>query len=131
MKTIIQKVQFKASPKEIYDIFLDSKKHTDATGGKATASNKVGGSFKAWDGYHWGKNLTLSPGKLIVQSWRNLDFKKGEPDSVLILGFAKKGKGTVLTMVHAALPDRMGGLAQGWKQFYWKPITKYLKKNSR
>lgn len=128
MRTIIQKVQFKATPKELYDIFLDSKKHTEATGGKATASNKIGGSFKAWDGYHWGKNLMLSPGKLIVQSWRNLDFKKGEPDSVIILGFAKKGSGAELTMVHAALPDRMGDLAQGWREYYWKPFKKYLTK---
>ena len=128
MKTIIQKVRFKATPKELYEIFLDSKKHTEATGGKATASNKVGGSFKAWDGYHWGKNLMLVPGQMIVQSWRNLDFKKGEPDSTLLLAFRKKGNGAELTLVHAMLPDRMGGLGQGWKDFYWKPMTKYLKK---
>ncbi len=128
MKTIVQKVKFNATPKELYDIFLDSKKHTEATGGKATASNKVGGSFKGWDGYHWGKNLALVPGRMIVQSWRNMDFKKTETDSVLILTFAKKGKGAELTMVHTVLPDRMGNLAQGWRDFYWKPITKYLKK---
>jgi activator of HSP90 ATPase len=131
MKTIVQKVMFRTTPKGLYDIFLDSKKHTEATGGKATASNKVGGSFKAWDGYHWGKNLALVPGRRIVQTWRNLDFKKGEPDSILLLDFQKKGKGSELTMVHAMLPDRMGDLAQGWRDYYWKPMAKYLKKKAK
>ncbi len=128
MLTIEQKVRFEATPKELYDIFLDSKKHTEATGGKATASSKVGGSFKAWDGYHWGKNLMLVPGRLIAQTWRNLDFKKDETDSLLLLSFEKKGKGAELTMVHAMLPDRMGDLAQGWRDYYWKPFKKYLAK---
>lgn len=129
MKTIIQKVRFKTSPKELYDIFLDSKKHTEATGGKATVSNKVGGSFKAWDGYHGGKNLALVPGGMIVQSWRAISFKKADLDSVLILTFEKKGSGTELTMVHAVVPDHEApGITKGWPEYYWRPITKYLKK---
>ena len=129
MKTIIQKVEFKTAPKELYDIFLDSKKHTEATGGKATASNKVGGKFSAWKGHIRGKNLHLVPGRLIVQTWRARDFKKGEPDSVLILTFKKKGKGSELTMVHTMVPDKDApGITKGWPDFYWKPMTSYLKK---
>lgn len=128
MKTIIQKVLFKASPKELYDIFLDSKKHTEATGGKATVSRKVGGSFKAWGGYHGGKNLVLVRGRMIVQSWRAISFKKGDLDSVLILTFEKKGNGTLLTMVHAMVPDHeAAGCTKGWPEYYWRPMKKYLK----
>lgn len=129
MKTIIQKVKFKASPKELYNIFLDSKKHTEATGGKAKASHKVGGSFTAWDGYIKGKNLNLLPDRMIVQSWRSKSFKKLDRDSILILTFDKKGSGTELTMIHAVVPDHeTPGITKGWPEFYWRPMMKYLKK---
>jgi activator of HSP90 ATPase len=127
MKTITQKVQFKASPKELYGIFLDSKKHSLATGAKAAVSAKVGGPFKAWDGHLWGKNLVLVPGRMIVQSWRSTSFKKEDSDSVLILTFDKIGSGTLLTMVHAVVPDHDAeGITKGWHQFYWVPMKKYL-----
>jgi hypothetical protein len=42
-KTIQQSVRFRASPEELFDIYLDSKKHSEATGGRARMSRKVGG----------------------------------------------------------------------------------------
>ena len=129
MKTIIQKVRFKATPKELYSIFLDSKKHTEATGGKAKVSPKVGGSFTAWEGYIRGKNIMIVPGRMIVQSWRSGEFKAQDPDSILALTFEKAPGGTLLTMVHAMVPDHKAkGFAKGWHDFYWKPIKKYLGK---
>jgi activator of HSP90 ATPase len=127
VKTIIQKVKFKARTEILYEIFMDSKKHTRATGGKAVISRKVGGTFTAWDGYLWGKNLLLVPGKTIVQSWRSSEFKKGDPDSILVLTFEKAAGGCLLTMTHTAIAARSESYAKGWKDFYWKPIAKYLK----
>ncbi|MGD0228424.1 MAG: hypothetical protein ABSF71_39485 [Terriglobia bacterium] len=49
-KPIVQSVTFKASPEELFEIFTDSKKHSAATGGKASVSAKVGAKFTAWDG---------------------------------------------------------------------------------
>jgi activator of HSP90 ATPase len=127
VKTIVQKVKFKASPEKLYEIFMDSKKHTLATGGKAVISGKVGGSFTAWNGYIWGRNLFLVPGKIIVQSWRSSEFKKAYPDSILVLNFERAPGGCFLTMTHTAIAGPSEGYAKGWKDFYWKPITKYLK----
>ena len=127
MKIIVQKVKFKTSPETLYEIFMDSKKHTQATGGKAVISRKIGGSFTAWDGYLSGKNLFLVPGKTIVQSWRSSEFKKDDPDSILVLTFEKAPGGCLLTMTHTAITARSESYAKGWKDFYWKPIAKYLK----
>jgi activator of HSP90 ATPase len=130
MKTIIQKVMFKAAPKELFDLFLDSKKHSQATGGKAVASQKVGGSFTAWDGYIKGKNIAIVPDRMIVQAWRSGEFKKSDHDSVLILTFEKAPGGTLMTMIHAAVPDRKAAsFNKGWRTHYWQPIQKYLRKS--
>ncbi len=128
MKTIIHKVKFKASPQEVFNLFLDSKKHSEATGAKATANRKIGGSFTAWDGYIRGKNLAIIPGRMITQAWRTSEFKNSDHDSVLVLTFEKAPGGTLMTMTHTAVPDhRAPHFNKGWRDHYWKPIHKYLK----
>ena len=72
-----------AGPEEIYAAWLDSKAHGAMTGAAAKATAKVGGAFSAWDGYAYGTNLELVPGKKIVQSWRTTDFAEGDKDSKL------------------------------------------------
>ena len=127
MKTLIQKIKFKSEPGILYELYMDSKKHSLATGGKAVLSRKVGGSFSAHGGYIKGKNLLLDPGKMIVQSWRGMEWTKKDRDSTFILIFEKTKGGGVVTMVHANVPDRFAAhLAKGWKDHYWKPWAKYL-----
>lgn len=47
----------KATAKQIYKAWLSTQGHTKMTGGAAFVSDKVGDTFKAWDGYITGKNL--------------------------------------------------------------------------
>jgi hypothetical protein len=61
-KAIQQSVEFRASPEQLFEIYLDSKKHSEATGAPARLSRKPGGKFKAWSGQLAGRNL------LIIQS---------------------------------------------------------------
>jgi activator of HSP90 ATPase len=132
VKTIIHKVKFKASPKELFNLFLDSKKHSMATGGKAKVSAKVGGSFSAWDGYIRGKNLAIIPGRMITQAWRTSEFKNSDYDSILVLTFEKAPGGTLLTMAHTAVPDHKApDFNSGWKKHYWNPIKKHLAKSKK
>ena len=46
-KAIQQSVRFAAPPATLFDIYLDSRKHSAATGGKATMSRKAGGKIEA------------------------------------------------------------------------------------
>jgi activator of HSP90 ATPase len=127
MKTIVQKVVFKALSKELFELYMDSKKHSLVTGAKAVLSRKVGGSFSAHGGYCKGKNLSLVPDKMIVQTWRASNWSQSDMDSIFILTFEKAGSGTVVTMVHANLPDNEAKhLSKGWHDYYWKPWKKYL-----
>lgn len=129
MKTLIQKVKFNTSPKVLYELFLDPKKHSQATGAKAAGSGKLGGNFTAWNGYIKARTIALVPGRMIVQSWRTAEFKKADHDSVLVLTFEKAAGGTRLTMTHTAVPDHKAeDFKTGWYESYWNPIQKYLTK---
>jgi hypothetical protein len=57
-KTLQQTVRFKASPQEVYDTLMDSKKHKSLSGEPARISKKVGGKFTAWGSHLSGINLS-------------------------------------------------------------------------
>lgn len=59
MKTIRQSVTFKASPHDVYEALMDSKKHGRFTGSLARISRKEGGAIMAYDGYVSGENVGL------------------------------------------------------------------------
>ena len=72
------------------------------------------------------RTSTLTKGRQIIQSWRADDWDKNDPDSVIILNFEDDGS---IEMVHAGVPDaQKAALADGWKQYYWKPLRAYLKR---
>ena len=127
-KPIVQSVKFKASPEELFEIFTDSKKHSAATGGKASVSAKVGAKFTAWDGMLAGKNLVVVPGRMIVQAWRATHWKETDLDSILILNFSPAPGGGKVDMVHVGVPEHdHKGVTEGWPQYYWEPWKAYLK----
>lgn len=129
VKTIRQKVIVPAVPDEVYDAFIDAKKHSAFTGSKATCDPRVGGGFTAWDGYISGKNLELEKGKRIVQEWVTTEWPKDYPPSRLELTFKKVKEGTEISMTHSSVPvEQADDIAQGWIDFYWEPLKEYLKK---
>lgn len=127
-KIIRQSVNVKASPEEVYDVLMDSKKHSKLTGGVAKISPKVGGKFTAYDLYIDGENLELIPGKKIVQSWRASDWDKNYYSTV-IFEFKKIKSGTKLSFTHKNIPpDQFKSISDGWKEFYWEPLKEMFAK---
>src|SRR6516162_9361813 len=94
-KTLQQTVTFKASPRDVYDMLMDSKKHRSLSGEPAKISTKVGGKFTAWGSHLTGINLVLKPGEKIVQAWRATGWP---PDhySIAIFEIKKAGAGSQL-----------------------------------
>ncbi len=127
-KTIEQKVKFNLAPEKLFEIYMDSKKHSQACGYKIFINRKVGGKFSV-PPYLKGKNLRLVQGKLIVQAWRESDWRKTDLDSILILSFSKIKGGGQIHLVHANLPDNVyQAINRGWHKHYWKPWRVYIKK---
>jgi activator of HSP90 ATPase len=130
--TIKQKTLIPATPDEVYDAFMEAKKHSAFTGSKATSDPKVGGEFTAWDGYISGRNLELVKGKKIVQEWSTTDWPDKFPPSRLELTFKEAKRGTEISMIHSNVPaEQADDLAEGWNEFYWKPMKEYFTKRAR
>lgn len=126
-KSINQSVVLNASPEEVYDVLMDSKKHSEFTGGKAVMSQKVGGKFTAYDGYIEGTNTELKPGRKIIQSWRATDWPKGHYSKVTYT-LTKKGDKTELKFKQEDVPaDQCEDIKRGWVDYYWEPLKKMFK----
>ncbi len=127
MKTIKQTVYFDASPHEVFELLMDSKKHAAFTGGKASISRAKNGKFEAYDGYIEGKNLDIVKDKRIVQEWRGSDWEEGVY-SKADFKLEKKGKGCNLTFTQTGIPDsQYEAIKQGWSDYYWNPMKEYLR----
>jgi len=128
-KTIQQTVRFTVPPEVLFNIYLDSKKHSAATNSKASISRRVGGKFSAFHGMLQGRNLAIVPKRMIVQAWRSSDWSQADLDSILILTFSKIRGGGQIDLVHANIPDHAyPGIRRGWPKYYWRPWKAYLKR---
>ena len=126
--TIKQVVIFKASPHDVYEALMDSKKHAAFSGSKARISREVGGTFTAYDDYISGKNIELVPDKKIVQDWRAVDWPEGYYSRVTF-ALIPVHEGTRLDFTHAnVLEGTEEEFKQGWIDNYWEPMKAYLEK---
>jgi activator of HSP90 ATPase len=117
---------FAATPQAIYQAWLSSEEHSLMTRSPAQASDQVGGSFSSWDGYIFGRNLELEPGKRIVQAWRTTEFLPSDPDSLLDIRLEPVSGGTLVAIHHSNLPADGMQYKQGWIDYYFQPMLAYF-----
>lgn len=127
-KTIKHSVHFDATPHDVFDALMDSKKHAEFTGADARIDRKVGGTFSVWDGYANGRTLELVEDRKIVQTWRADDWPDGHESSVTF-ELNADDKGTQLNFTHENIPDNcVQDIETGWKDYYWEPMKEFFKK---
>ena len=125
-KTIDQSVTFNASAHEIYEMLMNSQKHSEFTGAPAEISPEIGGEFSIMDGGLSGKTLDLIADKKIVQAWRAADRPEGHYSTAIFLMEESDGQ-TKLSFVQAGVPsDMFDSINDGWRTYYWEPIAKAL-----
>ena len=127
-KTIQQNVTFNASPHDVYEALMDSEKHSQFTGAKASISRGVGGAFTAYDGALSGTILELVPDVKIVQSWRGSDdgWVPGHYSTATFSLEAMDG-GTRLSFVQTGVPEQsFEQITQGWQDYYWAKMKQML-----
>jgi activator of HSP90 ATPase len=127
-KTLHQSIVFTASSHELYDALMDSKKHSEFTGAKATIGRGVGDPFSTWDDWATGVTIELVPDKKIVQRWRGADWPK-EHYSMITFEFKKEGQDTRLEFPQTGIPESVyDDIAQGWQDWYWEKLRTYFAK---
>lgn len=124
---IHQEVEFKASPRRVYETLTDAKRFSQATGGAPTEiSSEVGGAFSCFGGMIVGRNLELLQNRRIVQAWRVGNWEPGVY-SIIRFELKEDGAGTRLVFDHTGFPeDNRDHLDAGWASNYWEPLKKYL-----
>ena len=127
---IRQTVTFIASPQEVYEGIMDSKKHESLSGEKASISREVGGAFKAWGEHISGFNLVLQPDRKIVQAWRAHDWSD-DHYSIATFDLCEVDGGTELRFTQIGVPPhRFEGHSRGWIETYWQPMQELFDKGA-
>jgi len=123
-KTIRQRIFIKASPHDVYETLIDSRKHARLVGAQASISRKEGGKFQVYDGEISGVNLELKPDQKIVQQWRiETDCWPKEHYSKATITLTEVDGGTRLTFTQAGVPEECyDNVRQGWYDYYWTPM---------
>lgn len=125
-KDLRQGAMLRAGPHDVYEMLMDSRKHSAFTGAKARISRKVGGKFTAYDGWIEGRNIRLVKDRKIVQEWRGADWPKGHYSTVTI-NLKGSGRGTKLMFSQKGIPaEKYSDIRDGWKEWYWEPMKAYI-----
>lgn len=131
-KAIYQTVRFNVSSAELFDIYMNAKKHSAAIGSAVTVSRKPGARFTAFDGGLTGRTLLIVPNRMIVQSWRADTWKTNDADSILILLFSQADRGGQIELIHLNVPSHTYTLIKkGWSKHYWARWRRHLEKTRR
>jgi len=120
-------VKLPVKPREIYEAWLDSNKHSAFTGKSVIIERKVGSNFSVDDGEITGENLKLYRFNKIVQKWRSSDFPADAEDSIVTILLDEIPEGTKLTIQHDNLPDGDSAkYRKNWRDYYFKPMKEYF-----
>lgn len=128
-KVVQQSVTFSASPHEVYETLVDSKRHSQLTGSEVQMERKIGSKFSVYGGDIQGSNLELVPDQKIVQSWRYNDWPKNHYSKVSF-SLKKIPGGTRLSFTQTGVPEKFyEDIKQGWKDYYWEPMREMFEKS--
>jgi activator of HSP90 ATPase len=126
-KNLIIAASLPAPPETLFDMYLDPVAHTAFTGSPVTIQPRPGAPFRAFEGSLSGTILHIEPKRLIVQTWRSINFSSDDIDSVLVLSFWPEDQGARIDLVQINVADRdVAGVSHGWEKYNWTPWRTYL-----
>ena len=126
-KNIKQNVVINTNPSIVYNLLMDSEKHSAFTGEPAKISDKVGGQVTCYSNYIEAINIELVKDKRIIQAWRGSDWNTGEW-SLVVFNLKKEGDNTRISFEHIGIPDKHAtSIKKGWTEHYWSKMKRYIK----
>lgn len=130
MRPVIrQTITLPAPADRLFDMYLDPVAHGAFTGHRVTIGPEDGAPFHAFGGQLHGYILTTVKHRLVVQSWRSVNFEESDPDSTLLLSFDTAGNEGQIDLVHLDVPSHeYEAVSAGWHAHYWVPWRAYLER---
>lgn len=126
-KNLLIAASLPGRPDQLFDMYLDPTAHAAFTGFPVTIEPRAGAPFRAFDGQISGVVLHIEPKKLIVQTWRSINWSADDIDSVLVLSFWPDESGARIELSQINISDRdFAGVSHGWEKYYWAPWRAYL-----
>ena len=128
----------RASPKRLFDSWLDSREHTAITGANAEIGASADQAFSLLDGHVTGMNLKVEPYHRVLQQWLATSgvAATASPSRVeLVLHTGANyggigcphGDGTTVTVRHWHLPAEQTDYGpQWWEDTYFKRMDRYF-----
>jgi len=130
-KSVIIAASLPATPERLFDMYLDPVAHAAFTGLPVTIGMRPGTPFLAFDGQLSGTMLHVEPKRLIVQTWRSVNWSASAIDSVLVLSFWPEEGGGRIELSHVNVADEdFAGVSHGWEKYYWTPWRAWLLANN-
>jgi activator of HSP90 ATPase len=126
--TIFKTVVLPASAEELFSMYMDPAIHGEFTGAPARISDEAGSVFEAFGGLLKGRTLQVVKPRLIIQSWRSVNFADDDADSTLIIMFTQEEDNAGrIDLVHLDVPESdYQGVSGGWESRYFAPWLEYL-----
>ena len=127
----------RASPKRLFEAWLDSREHSDMTGAAAEITSKEGEPFSTLDGQITGVNVEIGSYNRIVQRWHVSLPEGGTAESRIEWSLATgqnyggigfpHDDGTTIIIHHSGLPSEQTRFsAPWWEEFYFQPMDVYF-----
>eukprot|EP01132_Coremiostelium_polycephalum_P002670 gene2670-3313_t len=115
-KTLTLKEEFKASPMDSYDYFVNPDKIKVFTQSDCVFENKEGGKFSLYGGFITGTNQKLVPGSQLVQKWRMGSWPTDVYSTVTINFTVEDTPSTKVEIVQSGIPyEEYDKTLEGWK----------------
>lgn len=131
-RTLSLAASMPAAPELLFDMYLDAERHAAFTGSPVTIGSQPGSTFRAFEDALSGTILHTQPKRLIVQSWRSVNFAESDIDSTLILSFWPRPDGARIELMHVNVPEAdFAGVSEGWGKFYFAPWREYLEAQTK
>jgi activator of HSP90 ATPase len=131
-RNVILAASLPAPPEKLFDMYLDPVLHAAFTGAPVEIEPRAGAPFRAFGGSISGTILHVEPKRLIVQTWRSVNFSSQDIDSVLVITFWPADDGARIELAHINVADSdFAGVSHGWEKYYWTPWRVYLTKGSQ
>jgi activator of HSP90 ATPase len=127
MKTFKKTFKINAEPSDVYSAITNPYTIELWSGYPAEMSTEPGSEFALWEGDITGKNLEFIQDKKIVQEWY---FGEQTEKSIVTITINSERENSAVTVEHTNIPDEeYGGIAEGWKEYYFEAISSFFNPN--